>query len=498
MWRSVTYQDFYEVRTLELSPQQVLHICKGDAEIAGHFNALLTIIQKQSEQIEALNNRVSELERQLGQNSNNSSKPPSSDGFRKPTNLRTPGGKKGAPKGHKGNTLRFAQQPDDMIVHTLTRCAGCLNSLEAVESQGYERRQVFDLPPPRIWVTEHRVEKKCCPYCNLQQSASFPARIQAPTQYGDGFAAWTCYLHAYQMLPLERIAQLFSDLTGYRPSEATLLSFLQTMSDSLEGAEQTIRAQLLQKPVAHADETGCRVEGKTQWVHVMSDANWTLLGIHPKRGSKAMDALGAIPAYKGTLVHDCMSGYFREHFFFDHALCNAHLLRECQGIAENDGHEWATRMKELLQESWKLAQTSRQDNIPLSEAAVQAIQQRYDDILEDGKQEWAKDIVRAKTGTRGRKIKSKAGNLGERLETHKESILRFLWDARVPFDNNQAERDLRMVKVKQKVSGAFRTESGAKNFARMRSVISTLLKQQLPVLSSLTNAIRGQFSFNLT
>ena len=490
---------------MELSPQQVLQMSKGDADIAAHFNVLLTVIQKQSEQIqkqseqiEALNVRVRELERQLGQNSNNSSKPPSSDAYRKPTNLRTPGGKKGAPKGHEGKTLLLAEHPDEIIVHSPSVCAGCSSPLGAVESSGYERRQVFDLPPPRIWVTEHRSLKKCCPFCNLQQSASFPEQVQAPTQYGDGFAAWTCYLHAYQMLPLERIAQLFSDLTGYRPSEATLLSSLQTMSRSLEEAEQSIRAQLLQNPVVHADETGCRVEGKTQWMHVMSDANWTLLGVHPKRGSQGMDELGAIPKYTGTLVHDCMSAYFKEHYSFDHALCNAHLMRECQGIAEHDGHRWAERMKELLQGSWKITQKSRQDNVPLTKDTIQAVKQRYDDILEEGKLEWANDTVRVKTGTRGRKIKSKAANLGERLKIYKESILRFLWDASIPFDNNQAERDLRMVKVKQKVSGTFRTESGAKVFARMRSVISTLLKQEIPVLSSLTKAIRGQFSFSTT
>lgn len=179
----------------------------------------------------------------------------------------------------------------------------------------------------------------------------------------------------------------------------------------------------------------------------------------------------------------------------DHALCNAHLLRECQGIAEHDGHEWATQMKELLQESWKLTQSSRQSCTALPKDVIEAIKNWYDDILENGKGEWEKDTVRAKTGPRGRKIKSKAANLGERLLVHKESIIRFLWDDHIPFDNNQAERDLRMVKVKQKVSGSFRTESGAKNFARIRSVISTLLKQQLPVLSSLTNALRGQISF---
>jgi len=208
---------------MELTPQYVNKICKGDQEIASYFNALLSVIDKQAEQIEKLEKRVHELERQIGQNSNNSSKPPSSDGLRKPTNLRTPGGKKGGPKGHEGHTLRFAI-PDEVVIHSVTTCGRCSHTLDNVPAQNVERRQVFDLPPPRVAITEHWIHKKCCPYCGLVQQGHFPERVNAPTQYGDGFAAWTAYLHGYQLLPLERIAQLFEDLTSYRPSEATLLS----------------------------------------------------------------------------------------------------------------------------------------------------------------------------------------------------------------------------------------------------------------------------------
>lgn len=476
---------------MKLTPQQVNTICKGDKEIAGYFNALLTVVDKQAKQIEKLEKRVEDLERQLGQNSNNSSKPPSSDGLRKPTNLRTPGGKKGAPKGHDGHTLRFADQPDEIIVHTISNCVHCATDLATVESQAYDKRQVFDLPPPRVVVTEHRTEKKCCPGCGLISQAAFPKHVNAPTQYGHGFAAWTAYLNVYQLLPLERIAQLFADLTGYRPSEATLLSHLKSISNALEPAEQTIRERLFRNPLVHADETGLRVEGKNHWLHTVSNAAWTLLGVHQKRGSQGMDSLGLLPFFTGTVVHDCYPAYFKEIYSFDHALCNAHLLRECQGIAEYDGHQWATKMKELLQESWKLALASRQDQVPLEEGIIDTIKKRYDDILEEGKNEWAKDVIRAKTGPRGRKIKSKAANLGERFLNYKESILRFVWDEQIPFDNNQAERDIRMIKVKSKVSGSFRTEYGAKIFARTRSVISTLLKQNRPVLASLNLALRG-------
>lgn len=473
---------------MKLSQEQILEISKGDKEIAA-FITMLT------DRIEQLENRVKDLERQLNQNSKNSSKPPSSDGLRKPTNLRQSGGKKGAPKGHNGHTLLFVDTPDEIVTHLLSTCRQCSASLETVASLDYEKRQVFDLPPPRVQVTEHRAEKKCCPACGFKQRAPFPEPIHAPTQYGEGFATWAAYLHGYQMMPLERIAQLFMDLTGYRPSEATLLSFLQTMYHSLEVTEQTIRTKLFHAPVVHADETGFRIEGKTHWLHTVSDTNWTLLGVHPKRGSQGMDELGFFPFYLGIVVHDCLQSYFKDFYLFIHALCNAHLLRECQGIAEHDGHEWAIQMIELLQGNWKRVQAARRDQAPLSEEVIQAVKSRYDDILERGKEEWEQDVVRAKTGSKGRKIKSKAANLGERLMVHKEPILRFIWDERVPFDNNQAERDIRMVKVKQKVSGSFRTESGAKIFARLRSVISTLLKQNRPVLSSLTYALRGQLTF---
>lgn len=423
---------------MKLTPQQVNTICKGDEEIAGYFNTLLTVIANQAEQIKKLEKRVHELERQLGQNSNNSSKPPSSDGLRKPTNLRTSGGKKGAPKGHEGHTLRFSEKPDEIVIHPLLACGNCSTSLKAVSSQSFEKRQVFDLPTPRVVVTEHRAEKKCCPACGLVQQASFPERVNAPTQYGDGFAAWTAYLNVYQLLPLERIAQLFADLTGYQPSEATLLSYLKAMSVSLEPVLASIREQLLCKSVVHADETGLRVEGKRQWLHTVSTPEWTLLHVHENRGSKGMNASGILPFFTGTVVHDFFPAYFKDNYSFAHAPCNAHLLRECQGIAEVDGHLWAIQMKALLQESWKLAQTSRRGGVPLTEDVIQEIKKRYDDILEGGRNEWAQDVVRAKAGPKGRKIKSKAANLGERFLTHKDVILRFIWDPHIPFDNNQA------------------------------------------------------------
>lgn len=477
---------------MKLTPDQVMTICKGDQEIAAFVQTLLDTIEKQAARIEQLENRVHELERQLGSNSNNSSKPPSSDGLRKPTNLRTPGGKKGAPKGHPGSTFRMVENPDEVVLHRLFCCPDCQHSLTEEESQTYEKRQVLELPSPRIVTTEHRAEKKYCSHCHRMQRASFPDHVKAPVQYGSSLAAWTVYLHAYQLLPLDRIAQLFEDLTGHRPSEATLLAMLETSHQAMEPVEQTITERLLGKAKLHADETGCRVEGKTQWMHVASDEAYTLLRFDAKRGATAMDAIGLLPRYAGTVIHDCMQAYFNTKYTFQHALCNAHLLRECQGIAQYDHHAWPLQIIDLLKESWRLARASREAETPMKPEVIQAIQTRYDAILESGKHEWELDVVRIKTGTRGRKIKSKAANLGERLSLHKEAILSFLWRPHIPFDNNQAERDLRMVKVKQKISGTFRTKDGAKIFARLRSVVSTVIKQKLPVLASLSRALQGQ------
>lgn len=488
---------------MDVTPQQVLHICKGDTEIASVFHALLeqnralteqnqhlqTVIASQAKKIQKLEARVHELERQLGQNSNNSSKPPSSDGLRKPTNSRISGGKRGAPLGHEGHTLRFVDHPDDIVVHLVCSCLHCAASLANVAPFHHEARQVFDIPAPRVQVTEHRAERKMCPSCGATQEASFPDHVKAPTQYGESFAAWTSYLNAYQLLPLERIAQLYADLFGCRPSEATLLGQLQAMSGALGITEADIRQHVRHLPVIHADETGLRIANTIQWMHVASDAQWTYLSIHESRGSKGMDHGGILPTFTGTVMHDCYAAYFKDHYRFKHALCNAHLLRECQGIAEHDGQAWAKEMKTYLTEAWKLAKASRLAGKPLTLDILHEWEQRYDAILRAGESEWEKAPLKEKTGPRGRKMRSKAGNLGKRMKEQKGSILRFLWDAQIPFDNNQAERDIRMVKVKHKISGCFRTEYGAKQFARLRTVISTLLKQGKPVLSSLAYAL---------
>ena len=237
------------------------------------------------------------------------------------------------------------------------------------------------------------------------------------------------------------------------------------------------------------------VDGKMHYAYVHSTPLWTLLDIHPKRGKEAFDELGVLTDFRGTVVHDCFVAYFKPEYRFQHALCNAHILRELQGIVENDHHQWASDMKVFLQDAWTFTKKARENGNFISTEELESLSENYDHILEDGEKEWRKDAVPAKTGPRGRKCKSIAHNLGARMKLHKRAILRFLWDAYVPFDNNQAERDLRMLKVKQKISGTYRTAIGAMRFIRIRSFISTLIKQQLPVLSSIRDALNGEFSF---
>jgi transposase len=436
------------------------------------------------------------LKRRLGQDSTNSHFPSSRDLKRKPQNNRTPGGKKGAPKGHSGHTLKFSATPDETILHPLTQCPDCQTSLADVPAATYQSRQVFEMPEPRIHITEHRAQQKHCPCCHKKQQASFPEGVRAYVQYGPRLTAFSAYLHGYQLLPLARLSELLHVLTGCKPSERTLLGQIEATSGTLSPYIEQIREAVLGNPVIHSDETGTRVQKKEKWVHVNSTPDWTLLGVADSRGSEGMKTLRVLDAYLGTVVHDCYGSYFKQDTFaFEHALCNAHLMRDCKGIALYDKQAWASQMLALLKESWGLEQQARLAECRLSPETIQQLEQRYDEILEQSQAELVNVPIPTKTGPRGRKSNSKAGNLAARFSKHKEAILKFLHSPAVPFDNNQAERDLRMVVVKQKISGCFRSSDSPAWFATIRSFISTLIKQERPVLASLMLASSGSFSF---
>ena len=466
--------------TYEAGPEAVIKL----------VNTLMATIFEQSEQITALQERVKILEAQLHKNSRNSSKPPSTDGFFKPRSQRQKSDKPvGGQKGHPGHTLQMVDNPHRTIIHRVSRCNNCGSSLEETQAIGYERRQVFDLPPIKVEITEHQTEKKLCPHCGCLNKASFPEEIQQPVQYGPRLKAIAVYLSQYQLLPYERASELFADLFGHQLSQATLVNANQTAYEILEPAEQEIKRQVVDSPVVHVDETGMGVNGKREWLHVASTGILTCYAAHPKRGHEATEAMGILPDFQGVAVHDFWKPYFK--YDCRHALCNAHHLRELTGILEQDKQEWAKDMIDLLLEIKKAVDKRRTVADKLDPVQIKGFEERYDQLIETGMAENPPPISRGQPGRRGRKKQSKAKNLLDRLHEHRQKALAFMYDFNVPFDNNQAERDARMMKVQQKISGTFRSAQGANIFCRIRGYISTVRKNSLSVIDAIQAAFEG-------
>ncbi len=447
-------------------------------------------MQQMQEQIAALSQQVKDLQDRLAKNSRNSHLPPSSDRFgRKPKSLRKKSGKKsGGQEGHPGSTLRFCEKPDEVIEHRVTVCACCQHDLRQVEACITLRRQVVDMPAPRLLVQEHRAEQKQCPRCQQMTIASFPASVTAPIQYGPRVGAVAVYLSQQQLLPLERTREVLADLLGVQMSEATVGELIQRAARELADVEQQIKEALIQAAVLHQDETGVRVAGKGYWEHVTSTASLTHYQVHASRGQEALNAIGILPLFKGISIHDGWASYFL--YDCEHALCLVHVLRELVFQAEEHGAAWAVELKELLLSMKEATQQARaQGKRGLDPLEVRDWERAFLRVLEEADQLTPR--ATAPPGSRGRVKQSAARNLLDRLRKHQKAVFCFLEDLRVEFDNNQAERDLRMIKVQQKVSGCFRSLAGAQAFSRIRGYLSTLRKQGLPLLSALQATLSG-------
>ena len=452
--------------------------------------ALVDIIMELQKQLLKLQQRVQELENRLNKNSSNSDKPPSSDGLKKTKSLRKQTDRKpGGQPGHQGSTLKRISNPDHIVTINIDHAECCTNpSLYIID---HECRQVFELPKPKLEVTEYRSEVGLCSNCSKVTRAKFPDHVTAPVQYGQQFQSLLVYLHHQQFLPTNRISQLCDDLFGYPVSESIIFQAAQKCHDNLDDFQHALINQLIKAPSVHADESGIRVAGKLHWLHNASTERLTFYGIHPKRGSEAINHFGIIPEFNGTLIHDFWKPYL--NYDCNHSICNAHLLREFKFLYEEHDQAWAGDMSSLLLDMHSFVEKQKNISTELTERQKSPWLTRYKSILSEG---FVANPIEKPPGKkskpkRGRPKKTKARNLLERLDKYKSFVLAFLHDLRIPFTNNQAEQDIRMIKVRQKISGCFRTMNGAISFARIRSYLSTVRKHGLDPLASIANAISG-------
>ena len=434
----------------------------------------------------ALEVKVASLEVRLNRTSKNSDKPPSSDGLKKPPRQGSKSkGKPGGQKGHSGTTLKFSDNPDKIIQHRVEYCQDCGASLDKVEGTVVSRRQEIEIPEKPVQIIEHQCLEKQCPGCGCRNRGQWPVHISGNVQYGLRFKAFCIYLLNYQLLPYERTGELLSTLFGYQPGGGTLQNMLDQAYDALEPIQKVIKDAIRASPIGHADETSIRVEGQTTWLHVFSTLAYTYYYWSKHRGQKAHRTDGLLAKYAGILMHDAYRSYFG--YAYTHALCNAHLLRELQALYETDQTQrWAWHLMRLLRLAWTLVKTAQDaDQAQLSDRQRDRIVALFEQIV--AQSDLQNSRVQRQPGQRGRVAQSAPRHLIDRLMQHQDAYLRFLTDFRVPFDNNLAERDLRMSKLQQKISGCFRTEQGANVFCRIRGYISTLRKQGYKLLPALVS-----------
>ena len=459
-----------------------IRACYAQGELA-----VIALVESLVERINGLEARIEVLENQKSKDSKNSSKPRSEDGFAKRTkSLRTKSGRpSGGQKDHPGSTLEWQDKVDEVFVHPVVDCKSCGTSLELVEVLNWSCRQVHELPPIKLVVQEHQAEEKCCPHCGVMNQGKFPAVVNSLVQYGPGLKGLMVYLMEGQLLPSERARELLAEVIGCDISEATLYNTRLRCYEQLATVEAYIKSGIQTAPVVNFDETGMRVKSKLMWLHVACNGWLTAYFIDPKRGQLAMDAIDILPNFEGVSVHDGLASYGK--YDSTHALCNAHHLRELRFIVERYEQNWASEMIALLVEIKTTVSTAQADGkTSLSFTQLADFERRYQELIETGlivNPPPPVDLELPKP--KGRRKQSPPKNLLDRLKLHQSAVLFFMHDFQVPFDNNQAERDLRMMKLKQKISGTFRSLEGAQQFCRIRGYVSTLRKQGIQVLDAL-------------
>jgi transposase len=486
-------------------PDQQLRTIEGLSEQLTHLTAQIERLQAENSELHfrhfQLLRRNSELEAQLTKDSHNSSRPPSTDPAwaKRTKSLRRPSGRRaGGQAGHRGAWLRMSARPDRIVEHRPPECRRCHAPLAQEPIIRHLKQQVVDIVPARLRVTEHRLCVMRCAACGETTQGEFPAAVRSGVQYGPGVKARVLYLQQYQLLPYQRTSEAMRDLFNCSLTVGTIANPVCECSAALVETELKIKHRLRRSIVIHADEMGLRVAKEGHYIHVASNAALTHYGYDSRRGRGAMDEIGILPKYRGHLVHD---GWWSYDYYTAcrHSLCGVHLLRELTFFAElsKEQKAWAAPLRELLLEiKGRVAELRASGQQALGRDEPAAFSERYEALLRKGLKEneprsGSEAPIMVDLAAPPASCQKQARNLLLRMQRKKAEVLRLMTNFRVPFDHNQAERDIRMVKVQQKIGGCFRSESGARQFCRIRSYLSTMRKQDRGILQALEGACRG-------
>ena len=473
-----------EKSLFELSDSELYSLYNSGSEPTVRFMLLLL---DRIKEIEAIVNKQAEEIKQLkliiSQNSHNSSKPPSSDGYKKKTvikSLRKKSNRKsGGQEGHPGTNLQMSDNPDIIKPLKVGTC-NCCGTNDNLEIIGQKRRQVVDVEIKKV-VTEYQAEIAECGRCGNTIIATFPDEITQDVQYGHSVKALVIYMRNLNFMPTERLTEMFEDVFHIPLSEGTIYNTIRKCSQILQPFDDYVKEELQKSPVVHFDESGIRIEGSLHWLHSVSTSLYTFYFPHKRRGKIAMDEIGILPQYTGTAIHDSLPSYF--DYACSHGLCNSHHLRELIFLHEEMAQHWAKKMIDLLLEIKEKVDKAKAKGKTIPEKLMVYYEYRFKRIIHDGFKK--NPVIELKKKGRGRKKKGKVLCLLERFKNRRHQVLAFMYDVLVPFDNNQAERDIRMAKLYQKISGCFRTMEGATDFFRIRSFISTVRKHKINVISAL-------------
>jgi transposase len=469
--------------------EEAVVFCKNSPEVAA---TILMRLERLEEDLFKANAEIKRLQDIIGKDSSNSSKPPSTDNkLTKKANNKKSASKKsrGGQYGHSGRTLKMVEDPDSVVVLETPVCS-CGHDLRDVRSSRVIKRQSFDLPEIRMMVTQFEQHTKVCPSCSSVNTPDFAENVAGTTQYGDNLRSFIAYCNTYQMIPYDRISEMIEDLTSHRLSNGTIYNTLKSYYDKLETYEETIKVLARKEAVLNCDETGVNVKGDLHWMHTVSSSVMTYYMLHKKRGTVAMDAMEILPEYEGIAVHDHWSPYNK--YSCSHSFCNAHHLRELDFISQSEKVLWSENMHILLNAmNQEVNKAKEKGKKALSADKAARFSHHYDAICNGAMVYYPPPDKKAKK-TRGRLAQPKGKNLLDRFAKYKDEVLRFSTDFNVPFTNNLAERDLRMIKVKEKISGTFASLKGGKIFARIRGYISTLKKNDRPVLKELNNVLSAR------